>query len=60
MGSISHKVYKDQQEHMQDCANSQLAAQYRAFGQEPPEFCKQQFVEGEFEVIDEQKLIGSE
>jgi hypothetical protein len=60
MGSISHDVYKSQQEHMQTCANEQLAAQYRACGEEPPEFCKPQFIEGEFEVADEQKLIGVE
>jgi len=52
--------FQNQQDQLQAAANAALAGQYRACGQEPPELCKPQFIEGEFEVVDEQKLIGTE
>lgn len=60
MGMCTPEGFRDQQDRLQTVANAALAAQYRACGQEPPDFCKPQFIEAEFEVVDEQKLIASD
>ena len=60
MGMCTPYGFQNQQEQVQAAANAALAAQYRSCGKEPPDFCKPQFIDGEFEVIDEQKLITSD
>lgn len=60
MGMCTPDGFQNQQDQVQAAANASLADQYRACGKEPPEFCKPQSIDGEFEVIDEQKLIASD
>lgn len=64
MGMCTPDDYREQQASIQqaaaDQANAMLAAQYQSMGREPPDFCKPAFIEGEFEVVDEQKLISHE
>jgi len=59
MGMCTPFGFQDQQQKLQASANDALAAQYRQCGKEPPEQCNPSFIEGEFEVIEEPKMLNA-